>query len=262
VLQRGIVAGASTVLAVGLLAWLVTNAPGWTSVQVRYFDLTEARTVLPDVAAAFWLNVRVFVVAEVCILVVALAVALLRVTPTPALAPLRLLAVVYTDVFRGTPTLLVVFLVGFGFPALQLQGVPTSLFWLGVIALTLSYGAYVAEVVRAGIMSVHPSQALSARALGLTYGQSMRRVVLPQAMRRVLPPLLNDFVSLQKDTALLASIGLVEALRVADIQAKQNFDFTPYVVAAVFFIAVTVPVARLTDWLALRQVRREQGVLR
>lgn len=227
--------------------------------QVRYLDPDEARTVLPDVAAAFWLNIRLFLVAEVLILVVAVVVALVRVVPAPAMAPLRLLAVVYTDVFRGTPTLLVVYLVCFGFPALELQGVPSSLFWLGVIALTLSYGAYVAEVVRAGIVSVHPSQALSARALGLSYAQSMRRVVLPQAMRRVLPPLLNDFVSLQKDTALLASVGLVEALRAADIQAKANFDFTPYVVTAAFFVAVTVPVARLTDWLALRQVRREQG---
>ncbi len=259
-LQRGLLAVASTVVGLGLLGWAVTSAPGWTTVQVRYFDLDEARTALPDVASAFWLNVRLFVVAEVLILVVAIVVALVRVVPAPAMAPVRLLAVVYTDVFRGTPTLLVVYLVCFGFPALELQGVPTSLFWLGVIALTLSYGAYVAEVVRAGIVSVHPSQALSARALGLTYGQSMRRVVLPQAMRRVLPPLLNDFVSLQKDTALLASVGLVEALRAADIQAKQNFDFTPYVVTAAFFIAVTVPVARLTDWLALRQARREQGL--
>lgn len=259
-LQRGLVAASSTVVGLGLLGWLVTSAPGWTSVQTRYFDLDEARIALPEVASAFWLNVRLFVVAEVLILVVAVVVALVRVVPAPAMAPVRLLAVVYTDVFRGTPTLLVVFLVGFGFPALGLQGVPTSLFWLGVIALTLSYGAYVAEVIRAGILSVHPSQALSARALGLTYGQSMRRVVLPQAMRRVLPPLLNDFVSLQKDTALLASIGLIEALRAADIQARQNFDYTPYVVTAAFFIAVTVPVARLTDWLALRQVRREQGL--
>jgi len=259
-LQRGLLAVASTVVGLGLLGWLVTSAPGWTTVQERYFDLEEARTALPNVASAFWLNVRLFVVAEVLILVVAVVVALVRVVPAPAMAPVRLLAVVYTDVFRGTPTLLVVYLVCFGFPALELQGVPSSLFWLGVIALTLSYGAYVAEVVRAGIVSVHPSQALSARALGLTYGQSMRRVVLPQAMRRVLPPLLNDFVSLQKDTALLASVGLIEALRAADIQAKQNFDFTPYVVTAAFFIAVTVPVARLTDWLALRQVRREQGL--
>ena len=259
-LQRGLLAVASTVVGLGLLGWAVTSAPGWITVQERYFDPEEARTALPNVASAFWLNVRLFVVAEVLILVVAVVVALVRVVPAPAMAPVRLLAVVYTDAFRGTPTLLVVYLVCFGFPALELQGVPTSLFWLGVIALTLSYGAYVAEVVRAGIVSVHPSQALSARALGLTYGQSMRRVVLPQAMRRVLPPLLNDFVSLQKDTALLASVGLVEALRAADIQAKQNFDFTPYVVTAAFFIAVTVPVARLTDWLALRQARREQGL--
>ncbi len=253
-------AAASTIVVLGVLGWLITHAPGWTAVQVRYLDPAEARTALPEVAAAFWLNIRLFLVAEVLILAVAVLVALVRVVPAPAMAPLRLLAVAYTDIFRGTPTLLVVYLVAFGFPALELQGVPSSLFWLGVIALTLSYGAYVAEVVRAGIVSVHPSQALSARALGLTYGQSMRRVVLPQAMRRVLPPLLNDFVSLQKDTALLASVGLVEALRAADIQAKANFDFTPYVVTAAFFIAVTVPIARLTDWLALRQVRREQGL--
>ena len=226
-----------------------------------YFDLDEARLALPEVASAFVSNVKLFLAAEVAILAVGVLVAVVRVLPAPALAPLRLVAVVYTDVFRGTPTLLVVFLVGFGFPALRLEGVPTDYFTLGLIALTLSYGAYVAEVVRAGIMSVHPSQVSSARALGLTYGQTMRLVVLPQGLRRVMPPLLNDFVSLQKDTALVSVIGLVEALRAAQIRASSDFNFTPYVVAACFFIAVTVPIARFADWYALRQLRREQGLV-
>jgi polar amino acid transport system permease protein len=246
-------------VVLGLLSWGVTSAPGWSSVRRSYFDPAEARLALPEVAEAFVFNVRLFLVAEVTILAVALVVAVIRVLPSPALMPLKLVAVVYTDVFRGTPTLLVVFLVGFGFPALRLEGVPTSYFTLGLIALTLSYGAYVAEVVRAGIQSVHPSQVSSARALGLTYGQAMRLVVLPQGLRRVMPPLLNDFVSLQKDTALVSVIGLVEALRAAQVRASNDFNFTPYVVAACFFIAVTVPIARFADWIALRQLRREQG---
>ena len=215
--------------------------------------------MLPDLARAFLLNIKLFVVSEVFILIVALFVAIIRVVPSPALAPIRLIAVIYTDVFRGTPTLLVIFLVCFGLPALQLQGMPTSLFWLGVIALTLSYGAYVAEVIRAGILSVHPSQWAASRSLGLTYAQSLRHVVLPQAVRRVMPPLLNDFVSLQKDTALVATAGLVEILREAQVNASRDFNFTPYVVAACFFILLTVPLARLADRMARRQLSRERG---
>ncbi|MBA2774212.1 MAG: amino acid ABC transporter permease [Nocardioidaceae bacterium] len=257
--RRAAVAGVSTVAVIGLLALAAVTAPGWHRVQVTYFDLAYGREVLPGLAAAFVLNVKLFVVAEILILAVALVVALVRVIPSPAIAPLKLLAVVYTDIFRGVPTLLVIFLVCFGLPALQLQGVPTDIFWLGTIALTLSYGAYVAEVIRSGIASVHPSQWAAGRSLGLTYPQTMRHVVLPQALRRVVPPLINDFVSLQKDTALVSSAGLVEILREANINASRDFNFTPYVVAAAFFIAITVPLARLADWLALRQVRREQG---
>jgi polar amino acid transport system permease protein len=258
-LRRGALAAVSTVVVLAVLAVLVVRSPGWPRVRATYFDVSYAKTLLPDLARAFVLNVKLFLVSEVCILVVALSVAIIRVVPSPALAPIKLLAVVYTDVFRGTPTLLVIFLVCFGLPALELQGVPTSIFWLGVIALTLSYGAYVAEVIRAGISSVHPSQWASARSLGLTYTQTLRHVVLPQALRRVMPPLLNDFVSLQKDTALVATAGLVEILREAQINASRDFNFTPYVVAALFFIVMTVPLARLADWLALRQLRREQG---
>jgi polar amino acid transport system permease protein len=259
--SRGAVAVVSTLVVLGAAAVLVTQSPGWPRVRATYFDLDDAREVLPDVAKAFWLNIRLFLIAEVFILIVAVTVAIIRVVPVPALAPIKLLATIYTDVFRGTPTILVVFLVGFGVPALGLAGLPTSLFWLGVVALTLSYGAYVAEVLRAGILSIHPTQWASGRAVGLTYAQTMRSVVLPQAVRRVAPPLLNDFVSLQKDTALLSTIGLVEALRVAQIDSGRTFAFTGYVVAALFFIVATIPLARFTDYLTVRSLRRENGLV-
>ncbi|MCW2841056.1 MAG: transporter permease [Aeromicrobium sp.] len=259
--RRGAVAVVSTLVVLGGAAIVITQSPGWPRVQQTYFDPAAARDIFPEVAKAFWLNIRLFLVAEVFILVVAVTVAIIRVVPAPALAPIKLLATVYTDVFRGTPTILVVFLVGFGVPALDLAGMPTSLFWLGVIALTLSYGAYVAEVLRAGILSIHPTQWASGRAVGLSYGQTMRSVVLPQAVRRVAPPLLNDFVSLQKDTALLSTIGLVEALRVAQIDSGRTFAFTGYVVAAAFFIVATIPLARFTDYLTVRSLRRENGLV-
>jgi len=257
--RRTLIAAVSTVVVLVGTAWLVVTSPGWERVRDTFFDLDEARAVAPDIIRAFWMNIKLFTVAEVAILVLALGVAVIRVIPVAGLAPLKLVAVVYTDVALGTPTLLVVFLVGFGVPALRLQGVPIDLFWLGVIALTFSYGGYVAEVLRAGIASIHPSQWASGRSLGLSYGQTFRHVVLPQAVRRVMPPLINDFVSLQKDTALVALIGLVEALRTAQINSSRDFDYTPYVVAALGFIALTVPLARATDHLALRAVRREQG---
>nr|WP_254450782.1 amino acid ABC transporter permease [Aeromicrobium stalagmiti] len=259
-MTRGAVAALSTVVVLGVVALVVVRSPGWDRVQATYFNRNDALAALPDVASAFLLNIRLFLVAEVLILVVGLAVAIVRVIPSPALAPLKVIAVLYADIFRGTPTLLIVLLVGFGVPALNLTGMPTSLFWLGVVALTLSYGAYVAEVIRAGILSIHPTQWASGRALGLTYGQTMRHIVLPQAIRRVAPPLLNDFVSLQKDTALLSTIGLVEALRAANVISSRDFVFTPLVVAAVFFIVATIPLARFTDYLTVRSLRRENGL--
>lgn len=257
--RRGTVAAVSTVVVLCLVVLAVVSAPGWGRVQATYFDLQVAKAVLPDVASAFVVNIELFLIAEVCILTVATVLAIVRVVPAPALTPLKILVTVYTDVFRGTPTILVIFLVGFGLPALRLQGVPSSLFVLGLIALTLSYSAYVAEVLRAGILSVHPAQWASGRSLGLTYAMTLRHIVLPQAVRRVAPPLLNDFVSLQKDTALVSMIGLVEALRRAQVVSSRDFNFTPYVVAAVFFIVATIPLARFTDWLALRAARRQSG---
>ncbi|UYM07201.1 amino acid ABC transporter permease [Solicola gregarius] len=256
-LNRAAIATISTVVVIMLIGYAVVSAPGWDRVHEVYFNWSDVKRTFPDIGEAFVLNIKLFMVTEVAVLVLALVVAIVRVLPSPALAPVKLIAIVYTDVFRGTPTLLVVILVGFGMPALQLQGTPASPFWLGVIALTLSYGAYVAEVIRAGIQSVHPSQWASARSLGMSYLTTLRRVILPQALRRVGPPLLNDFVSLQKDTALVSVIGLVEALRRAQEYSSRDFIFTPIVVAAGFFIVATIPLARLTDWLSLRASRRE-----
>lgn len=259
--RRAAVAAASTVVVLGVLVLVVVRAPGWVRVRQTYLDPAVARDAFDPVAHGFVTNIALFCVAEVLILTVALAVAVIRVAPVPALMPVKILATLYTDVLRGTPTILVVLLVGFGLPALQLQGVPQSRFVLALVALTLSYGAYVAEVLRAGILSVHPTQWASGRSLGLSYAATLRLVVLPQAVRRVLPPLLNDFVSLQKDTALVSVIGVVEALRAAQVITSRTFNFTPYVVAAVFFVVATIPLARLTDWLSVRAARRQNGAV-
>ncbi len=258
-IRRASVGALSTLLVFAVLTWVVINAPGWPRVQATFFNASHAKDSLPFIWEAFWLNIRLFMVTELLVLPLALLIAVVRVVPSPAMLPFKMLAAAYTDVFRGTPTLLVVLLIGFGLPALRLAGIPTSLFWLGVIALTLSYSAYVAEVLRAGILSVHPTQWASGRALGMSYGQTLRKVILPQAVRRVMPPLINDFVSLQKDTALLSTIGLVEALRAASVYQAETFNFTSLAVAALFFIALTVPIARVTDWMSLRAMRRQVG---
>ncbi|MEU7699483.1 amino acid ABC transporter permease [Streptomyces sp. NPDC015492] len=245
-----------TVLGLVVAGAAAVASPGWERVDSLFFDGAELRAALPDLLRGFWLNIQMFLVAEVLILVLGLLIALVRVTRAPGLQPLRLAATVYVDVFRGVPTLLLVFLVGFGLPALQLQGTPSEPWILGVIALTLSYTAYVAEVFRAGLNSVHPAQRNAARALGLNERQAVRHVVLPQAVRNVLPPLLNDFISLQKDTALVAVLGPLEALRAAQIKADYDFNYTPYLGAALLFIAVTIPLTRFADRLQRRAARR------
>ncbi|WP_311922651.1 amino acid ABC transporter permease [Microbispora sp. H10836] len=253
------VATASTIVVVVTLIVVVTSSPGWPRVQELFFSPEAFVAALPDVLRGFLLNIKIFLIAEPLILVVGLLVALVRGLRAPVFFPLRALAVLYTDVFRGIPTILLVYLVGFGIPALQLQGAPSDPVTLGIIALVLSYGAYVAEVFRSGIESVHPSQRAAARSLALSHGQTMRHVVLPQAVRRVIPPLLNDFTSLQKDTALVAVLGPLEALRQAQIHAASSFNYTPYLVAALLFILLTVPMARFTDHLAARAARRRTG---
>ncbi len=253
------VASIATVVVLGTLLLVVLTSPGWPRVQETFFSWQHAQAAFPEVIKGFGKNIAIFLIAEPVILVVGALVAIVRSTTAPVLFPLRLVAVAYTDLFRGVPTLLVVLLCGFGLPALQLQGITNSLFWLGTFALVLSYGAYVAEVFRAGIESIHPSQIASAEALGLSHAQTMRHVVLPQATRRVVPPLLNDFISLQKDTALLAIIGVFEALFNARDYGAYHFNYTPYVVVAVLFVALTIPLARFTDWLGRRAMRRERA---
>jgi polar amino acid transport system permease protein len=253
------VATLATVVVLGLLAVVILTSPGWARVRETFFSWEDAKASFPEVIRAFGKNVLLFLLAEPLILVLGALVAVVRSTTAAALFPLRLLATFYTDLFRGVPTLLVVILAGFGIPALQLQGVTNDTFWLGLGALVLSYGAYVAEVFRAGIDSIHPSQVSSADALGLSHGQAMRYVVLPQATRRVIPPLLNDFISLQKDTALLSSIFVFEALFAAQDYAAYNFNYTPIVVVAVLFVGLTIPLARFTDWMGRRMMRRERA---
>ncbi len=200
---------------------------------------------------------KIFCISEVFILVLALLLAVVRSAPGPVFFPLRALAIAYADFFRGVPTILVITLLGFGAPALQLSGVPTSTTFWGIVALVLVYTAYVSEVYRAGIESVHPSQAGAARSLGLTHGQALRFVILPQAVRRVIPPLLNDFIGLQKDTALVGVLGSIEAFKQTQIDQAATFNFTSGLAAAVLFVAVTIPLARFTDWLVARDRRRQ-----
>jgi polar amino acid transport system permease protein len=247
----------STVVFFGGLALIVVNSPGWPEVRESFFYWPEFKESFPDILEQFGTNVKLFLIAEVFILAWALVLAVLRSLPGPVFFPLRFLSAAYTDVFRGIPTILLIFLLGFGVPALQITGVPRSVFFWATVSLVLVYSAYVAEVYRAGIESVHPSQAAAARSLGLNHLQALRHVVLPQAVRRVIPPLLNDFIGLQKDTALVALLGVLEAFRQSQIEVAGSFNFTPYVATAVIFLVLTIPMTRLTDWLIARNRRRE-----
>jgi polar amino acid transport system permease protein len=255
-LQSTLVALVSTVVFFGAVGWIVVHAPGWPAVQRSFLDGTVWAQSVPDIVPAFLVNVQLFCIAEVLILALALLLAVLRSLPGPVFFPLRLLATIYTDFFRAVPGVLIIYLLGFGIPGLQIQGVPNSPFFYAVVALTLVYSAYVSEVYRAGIQSVHPSQEAAARSLGLTQLQALRFVVLPQAVRRVIPPLLNDFIGLQKDTVLVSYIGVVEIFRQSQIDEAAAFNFTPYIVTALVFLVVTVPMARFVDVLIARDRRR------
>lgn len=245
--RNAAIAALSSVVVIGGLAALVLTSPGWPTVRETFFSWSEFRNAFPEVLSGFWLDIKVFMEVEVAVLVIALAIALIRNNRSPGLFPLRLLATVWVDVFRGVPTVLLVYLVGFGIPALELEGLPTDPVVLGGIALTLSYSGYVSEVYRAGINSVHKGQTDAALSVGLTRAQAMRHVILPQGIRRVGPPLLNDFVALQKDVALISIIGPQEAFRVAQIYQGENFNYTPIIAAALLYLLITVPLARLVD---------------
>jgi len=248
----------STAVFLGVIVVAVTQSSGWPEVKQSFFSWSDISGTFPDIARGFRLNVEIFLVCEVCVLVLALVIAVMRSLPGPVFFPLRALAIIYADLARGIPTILVITLLGFGVPALQLSGVPTSrIFWAGV-GLILIYSGYVAEVYRAGIESVHPSQEAAARSLGLSRFQAMRRVILPQAIRRVIPPLLNDFIGLQKDTALVGTLGVVDAFGQSQIDVNSTFTFGAYITAAALFVAITIPLARFTDGLIARDRRRRQ----
>jgi polar amino acid transport system permease protein len=258
-LRSGVVATVSTLVFLGLAGYVVVSSPGWSRVQQQFLDPQVARESFPAVFQGLLLNLRVLVVAAIATVVVALALAALRSLRGPIWFPLRLFATVYTDIFRGIPLIILLYIIGFGLPGLRLQGVPTSLVTLGTIALVLTYSAYVAEVFRAGIEAVHPSQRAAARSLGLSHAQTMRLVVLPQAVRKVTPPLLNDFVAMQKDVGLISVLGVVDAVRAAQIASAEYFNYTPYMIAALLFIALAIPSSRLADWASRRAASREQA---
>lgn len=255
-----LVAFGSTVLFAVVAVVATTSSPGWPRVRESFFNLRVGWDSLPAVLDGLWLNVRVLVVCQILILIFGLTLAALRTLRGPVWFPVRGLATGYVDLFRGLPLIICLYLVGFGLPGLRLSGIPNNPVLLGGLALVLVYSAYVAEVFRAGIESVHPSQLAAAKSLGLNYQRTMRLVVLPQAARRVTPALLNDFVALQKDCGLISVLGAVDAVRAAQIQVATSYNFTPYVVAGLLFVALAVPSARLADW-ASRRAATRQGAL-
>lgn len=276
--RSAIIAAISTVVLVGAAVWWVASSAAWPQVQRQFFNPENFAEAWPDVlgevnigfkssfpfidlhATGFWLNVYMFLIAQVLILFFALILAMIRALRGPAFFPLRALVVVFIDLIRGIPIILLILLLGFGIPALQLRGVPNSALFWGVATLVISYSAYTAEVYRAGIESVHESQRMAARSLGLTQFQALRYVMVPQAIRNVIPALLNGFVSLQKDVALVFVLGVREGVREAQIYTSSTFNYTSFVVAAVLFLLASVPVARFTDWYTERDRRRRQAV--
>lgn len=253
-----LVAALSTGVVGTLLVLAITGSPGWDRVRTSFFDPKIARESFGAVLDGLWLNVRMLVVCAVVALALGLFIAVLRTLRGAVFFPVRALATTYTYAFRGVPLIIVIYLFAYGIPGLRLQFTPSVLV-LGGAALVVTYGAYLAEVFRAGIESVHPSQLAAARSLGLTYRQTMRHVVLPQAVRRVAPPLLNDVVALQKDVGLVSLAGPIDAVRAAQIATAENFNYTPYIVAAVLFVLLALPLIAVTDWVTLRAARRQNA---
>jgi polar amino acid transport system permease protein len=256
--KNAAIASVSSILVLGTLIVILVTSPGWISFRDTFFKWAYGVEILPKVLLGFGTNVTLTLIAGTSVAILGLGLALIRTSRSPALTPFRFLATVYVDVFRGIPMLLVILLVGFGIPALQIPGVTNSVLILGTIAVIITYTAYVTEVIRSGILTVHPSQRAAARSLGLSHFQTLRHVVLPQALKRVTPPLLNDLVALIKDTGLISILGVTDAVRAAQIQTAKSFNYTPYVVAALIFLAVTIPLTRYTDR-ALRRSMEAQN---
>jgi polar amino acid transport system permease protein len=245
----------STLVLFGGFAWLLAQSEGWQSVRQAFFSWPDFKEAWPKVLDGFKLNIRIFLIAEPIVLAIGLLLAVIRVSTNPVLFPLRAIAIVYIDFFRGAPALLVIFMLGFGVPGLRIEGLPTSPVFWGTVACIITSAAYTAETFRAGIESVHPSQRAAARSLGLSGAKTFIYVVLPQGVKAVIPPLLSGFVALQKETSLVSAIGPLEATRQAQIYSALNFNYTSYLVAALLFIAITVPLARLTDYLLSRSAK-------
>lgn len=253
------VATASSIVFLAVAAVAIVRSPGWERVKESFLSGSTAGASYVPILEGLWLNLRVLLVCAVLVPVLGIAVSLLRTLRGPVFFPLRFLAAAYTDIFRGVPLIILLYIIGFGLPGLRLHGIPNNPTVLGTIAIIITYTAYVSEVFRAGIESVHPSQRAAARSIGLTYGQTMRRVVLPQAVRRVAPPLLNDFVALQKDVGLISVLGAVDAVRAAQIETAQTANFTPYLVAGLAFVVLAIPTARIADYVTMRSVRRQSA---
>ncbi|CAB4333015.1 unannotated protein [freshwater metagenome] len=257
--KKALVATISSVLVIGALIALIVTSPGWQVVKETFFDWSYGGEVLGAVAKGLVVNIKLTIIASILISIFAMTLALLRTSRSAALTPFRILATAYVDVFRGVPLLLVILLVGFGVPALRIDGLTNSVLILGTTAVVLTYSAYVAEVLRSGILSIHPSQRAAARSLGLTSSQTMRHVVLPQAVKRVVPPLLNDLVALIKDTGLVSILGVTDAVRAAQIASSRTFNYTPYVTAAILFLLITIPLTRYTDRVLARSIKRQNA---
>ena len=258
--RGAIIAFLSTVAFVAVLVWQIGSSETWPAIRAQFFDSEAFADAFPAVLRGFWLNIRLFVIAEAVILVLALALAMIRALRGPAFFPLRVTAIAFIDVVRGIPIILLILLLGFGLPALQLPGVTNSpLFW-GLVAIILSYSAYTAEVYRSGIEAVHDSQRMAARSIGLSQVQALRMVVVPQAVRNVVPALLNGLISLQKDVSLVFILGARDAVREAQIITAQTFNYTPYLAATVLFLVVSIPLSRFTDWYTERDRRRTRAM--
>ncbi len=253
------VASISSLAIIIAVTIIVPLMPRWDQVRQSFFNGDQFRSSFPRLVHAFVLDIKIFAWSMPLIVVLALLVAVIRNSRSAALFPLRAFTIAYTDIMRGVPIILWIYLIGFGVPGLGLDRPWNSPLLWGSVALVLTYATYVAEVFRAGIESIHESQRAAARSLGLSNWQTMRHVVLPQAIRRVVPPLMNDMVSLQKDVALISLIGPIEILRQAGIDKAKFANFTPYLAAALIFLIFTIPLTRTTDWLIERERRRTSG---
>ena len=255
---RSILISMASTLVFALVMWFViTRSPGWERTQETFFSGEHFIKALPQVAEGLWLNIRILLVSVIGVAFFATLLAAARTLSGPIFFPVRFLAAAYTDIFRGVPFLVVLYLIGFGIPALNpTTRIPVA--FLGTVALILTYTSYVAEVLRAGLESVHPSQRYAARSLGLTHGQTLRHIIVPQAIRKVTPALMNDYISMQKDVGLISVLGAVDAIRGAQIYQAMTYNFTSYVVAGLLFIVMSFPFIRLSDWYTARLRQREQ----